>query len=92
MQAVYFPANDLVDPAPAATLTHLNATTVSWCYTAELGIYLAVDPLDSKSKPVWFACVTERNFQIYTYHYPVIDSLECTEMGDAILGVSSCRS
>ena len=47
VQAVYVPADDLTDPAPAATFTHLDATTVLSRQIAELGIYPAVDPLDS---------------------------------------------
>lgn len=49
VQAVYVPADDLTDPAPATTFTHLNATTVLSRGIAELGIYPAVDPLDSTS-------------------------------------------
>ena len=50
VQAVYVPADDLTDPAPAATFTHLDATTVLSRQSAELGIYPAVDPLDSTSR------------------------------------------
>lgn len=50
VQAVYVPADDLTDPAPAATFAHLDATTVLSRQIAELGIYPAVDPLDSTSK------------------------------------------
>lgn len=46
-QAVYVPADDLTDPAPATTFAHLDATTVLSRSIAELGIYPAVDPLDS---------------------------------------------
>ena len=46
VQAVYVPADDLTDPAPAATFAHLDATTVLSRSIAELGIYPAVDPLD----------------------------------------------
>jgi F-type H+-transporting ATPase subunit beta len=49
VQAVYVPADDLTDPAPATTFAHLNATTVLSRGIAELGIYPAVDPLDSSS-------------------------------------------
>lgn len=49
VQAVYVPADDLTDPAPAATFAHLDATTVLSRQIAELGIYPAVDPLDSTS-------------------------------------------
>lgn len=50
VQAVYVPADDLTDPAPAATFSHLDATTVLSRQIAELGIYPAVDPLDSTSR------------------------------------------
>ncbi|GAB4323326.1 MAG: F0F1 ATP synthase subunit beta [Candidatus Sumerlaeia bacterium] len=50
VQAVYVPADDLTDPAPATTFSHLDATTVLSRQIAELGIYPAVDPLDSTSR------------------------------------------
>jgi len=50
VQAVYVPADDLTDPAPATTFAHLDATTVLARSIAELGIYPAVDPLDSTSR------------------------------------------
>ncbi|MBN2898220.1 MAG: F0F1 ATP synthase subunit beta [Clostridia bacterium] len=50
VQAVYVPADDLTDPAPATTFTHLDATTVLSRKISELGIYPAVDPLDSNSR------------------------------------------
>ena len=50
VQAIYVPADDLTDPAPAAAFTHLDATTVLSRQIAELGIYPAVDPLDSTSR------------------------------------------
>src|SRR3712207_6649804 len=50
VQAIYVPADDLTDPAPATTFAHLDATTVLSRQTAELGIYPAVDPLDSTSR------------------------------------------
>jgi F-type H+/Na+-transporting ATPase subunit beta len=50
IQAVYVPADDLTDPAPATTFSHLDATTVLSRSLAELGIYPAVDPLDSTSR------------------------------------------
>uniref|UniRef100_A0A1A9UGA8 ATP synthase subunit beta n=1 Tax=Glossina austeni TaxID=7395 RepID=A0A1A9UGA8_GLOAU len=50
VQAIYVPADDLTDPAPAATFSHLDATTVLSRPIAELGIYPAVDPLDSTSR------------------------------------------
>merc|ERR1719333_1908627 len=50
VQAIYVPADDLTDPAPATTFAHLDATTVLSRQIAELGIYPAVDPLDSNSR------------------------------------------
>jgi F-type H+-transporting ATPase subunit beta len=50
VQAVYVPADDLTDPAPATTFAHLDATTVLSRKIASLGIYPAVDPLDSTSR------------------------------------------
>merc|ERR1711990_1154195 len=50
VQAIYVPADDLTDPAPATTFAHLDATTVLSRGIAELGIYPAVDPLDSSSR------------------------------------------
>lgn len=50
VQAIYVPADDLTDPAPATTFSHLDATTVLSRSIAELGIYPAVDPLDSSSR------------------------------------------
>merc|ERR1711865_378442 len=50
VQAVYVPADDLTDPSPATTFSHLDATTVLSRQVAELGIYPAVDPLDSTSR------------------------------------------
>ena len=58
VQAVYVPADDLTDPAPATTFAHLDATTVLSRKIAELGIYPAVDPLDSTSR-----ILTRRNFR-----------------------------
>ncbi|RLB66727.1 MAG: F0F1 ATP synthase subunit beta, partial [Deltaproteobacteria bacterium] len=50
VQAIYVPADDLTDPAPATSFAHLDATTVLSRQIAELGIYPAVDPLDSSSR------------------------------------------
>ena len=50
IQAIYVPADDLTDPAPATSFAHLDATTVLSRQIAELGIYPAVDPLDSTSE------------------------------------------
>ena len=62
VQAVYVPADDLTDPAPATTFAHLDATTVLSRKIAELGIYPAVDPLDSTSKMLTPAIVGEEHY------------------------------
>lgn len=64
VQAVYVPADDLTDPAPAATFAHLDATTVLSRSTAELGIYPAVDPLDSTSRILDPNVVGEEHYNI----------------------------
>ncbi|MFM7723073.1 MAG: F0F1 ATP synthase subunit beta, partial [Bacteroidota bacterium] len=62
VQAVYVPADDLTDPAPATTFAHLDATTVLSRKIAELGIYPAVDPLDSTSRILTPAIVGEEHY------------------------------
>jgi F-type H+/Na+-transporting ATPase subunit beta len=62
VQAVYVPADDLTDPAPATTFTHLDATTVLNRKIAELGIYPAVDPLDSTSRILSPAVVGDAHY------------------------------
>ncbi|MCC7233279.1 MAG: F0F1 ATP synthase subunit beta [Bacteroidia bacterium] len=62
VQAVYVPADDLTDPAPATTFAHLDATTVLNRKIAELGIYPAVDPLDSTSRILSPAVVGEAHY------------------------------
>jgi F-type H+-transporting ATPase subunit beta len=64
VQAVYVPADDLTDPAPATTFAHLDATTVLSRSIAELGIYPAVDPLDSSSTLLDPGIVGERHYGI----------------------------
>ncbi|GAA4519337.1 MULTISPECIES: F0F1 ATP synthase subunit beta [Sphingobacterium] len=62
VQAVYVPADDLTDPAPATTFAHLDATTVLSRKIAELGIYPAVDPLDSTSRILTPAVLGEEHY------------------------------
>ena len=69
VQAIYVPADDLTDPAPATTFAHLDATTVLSRAIAELGIYPAVDPLDSTSR------IMDPNI-IGTEHYNVARSVQ----------------
>lgn len=64
VQAVYVPADDLTDPAPATTFAHLDATTVLSRKIAELGIYPAVDPLDSTSRILTPEIVGERHYAV----------------------------
>jgi F-type H+-transporting ATPase subunit beta len=64
LQAVYVPADDLTDPAPATTFTHLDATTVLERKIAELGIYPAVDPLASFSTILKPDVVGERHYRV----------------------------
>jgi F-type H+-transporting ATPase subunit beta len=63
VQAVYVPADDLTDPAPATTFAHLDATTVLNRKISELGIYPAVDPLDSTSRILTAAIVGEEHYR-----------------------------
>ena len=87
VQAVYVPADDLTDPAPATTFAHLDATTVLDRKIAELGIYPAIDPLDSSSRILDPRVIGDR-------HYSVARSVQVTlqkynELQDiiAILGM-----
>jgi len=64
VQAIYVPADDLTDPAPATTFSHLDATTVLSRQIAELGIYPAVDPLDSTSRILDPKIVGEDHYRV----------------------------
>jgi len=64
VQAIYVPADDLTDPAPATTFAHLDATTVLSRSIAELGIYPAVDPLDSSSTMLDPGIIGERHYRV----------------------------
>ena len=64
VQAIYVPADDLTDPAPATTFAHLDATTVLSRQIAELGIYPAVDPLDSTSRILDPRIVGDEHYQV----------------------------
>ena len=63
-QAVFVPADDLTDPAPATTFAHLDATTVLSRAISELGIYPAVDPLDSSSRIMDANIVGEEHYNV----------------------------
>jgi F-type H+-transporting ATPase subunit beta len=64
VQAIYVPADDLTDPAPATTFAHLDATTVLSRQIAELGIYPAVDPLDSTSRILEPKVIGEEHYNV----------------------------
>lgn len=64
VQAVYVPADDLTDPAPATTFAHLDATTVLSRKISEMGIYPAVDPLDSSSRILDPQVIGERHYKV----------------------------
>ncbi|MDP1678065.1 MAG: F0F1 ATP synthase subunit beta, partial [Bacteroidota bacterium] len=64
VQAIYVPADDLTDPAPAAVFSHLDATTVLSRQISELGIYPAVDPLDSTSRIMDPLIVGQRHYDV----------------------------
>ena len=64
VQAVYVPADDLTDPAPATTFAHLDATTVLSRKIAEMGIYPAVDPLDSTSRILEAEVVGDEHYNV----------------------------
>jgi len=64
VQAIYVPADDLTDPAPATTFSHLDATTVLSRPIAELGIYPAVDPLDSTSRIMNAQVLGEEHYRV----------------------------
>ncbi len=71
VQAIYVPADDLTDPAPATAFSHLDATTVLSRQIAELGIYPAVDPLDSTSRIMEPATVGEEHYAAVPLPVPV---------------------
>jgi F-type H+-transporting ATPase subunit beta len=64
VQAIYVPADDLTDPAPATAFTHLDATTVLSRQIVELGIYPAVDPLDSTSRILDTRYVGDEHYKV----------------------------
>jgi F-type H+-transporting ATPase subunit beta len=64
VQAIYVPADDLTDPAPATTFSHLDATTVLSRQIAELGLYPAVDPLDSTSRILDPNVIGEKHYRV----------------------------
>lgn len=87
VQAVYVPADDLTDPAPATTFAHLDATTVLSRQIAELGIYPAVDPLDSTSRILDPQVVGEEHYGIARQVQTVLQRYKDLQDIIAILGM-----
>ncbi len=87
VQAVYVPADDLTDPAPAATFAHLDATTVLSRSIAELGIYPAVDPLDSTSRILDPLVLGEEHYRIARGVQEVLQKYKDLQDIIAILGM-----
>jgi F-type H+/Na+-transporting ATPase subunit beta len=87
VQAIYVPADDLTDPAPATSFAHLDATTVLSRQIAELGIYPAVDPLDSTSRILDAAIVGEEHYAIAREVQRVLQSYKNLQDIIAILGM-----
>ena len=87
VQAVYVPADDLTDPAPATTFAHLDATTVLSRKIAELGIYPAVDPLDSTSRILSAAVLGDEHYNTATAVKEILQRYKELQDIIAILGM-----
>jgi len=87
VQAVYVPADDLTDPAPATTFAHLDATTVLSRALTELGIYPAVDPLDSTSRMLDPSLVGETHYQVARGTQKLLQDYKSLQDIIAILGM-----
>lgn len=87
VQAVYVPADDLTDPAPATTFAHLDATTVLSRAIAELGIYPAVDPLDSTSRMLDPRVIGEKHYQVARSTQKLLQDYKSLQDIIAILGM-----
>ncbi|MDJ0610891.1 MAG: F0F1 ATP synthase subunit beta [Kiloniellales bacterium] len=87
VQAIYVPADDLTDPAPATSFAHLDATTVLSRQIAELGIYPAVDPLDSTSRILDPSVVGEEHYQVAREVQRILQSYKALQDIIAILGM-----
>jgi F-type H+-transporting ATPase subunit beta len=87
VQAVYVPADDLTDPAPATTFSHLDATTVLSRSISELGIYPAVDPLDSTSRILDPRIVGEEHYDVATRVKLILERYKELQDIIAILGI-----
>ncbi len=87
VQAVYVPADDLTDPAPATTFTHLDSTVVLSRQLASLGIYPAIDPLDSSSTALDPQIVGERHYKVAMETRKVLQRYKDLQDIIAILGI-----
>merc|ERR1711998_222972 len=87
VQAIYVPADDLTDPAPATTFAHLDATTVLSRQITELGIYPAVDPLDSTSRMLDPSIVGEKHYSIARSTQKMLQDYKSLQDIIAILGM-----
>ncbi len=87
VQAIYVPADDLTDPAPATSFAHLDATTVLSRSIAEKGIYPAVDPLDSTSRMLQPAVVGEEHYTVARRVQQVLQRYKALQDIIAILGM-----
>ena len=87
VQAVYVPADDLTDPAPATTFAHLDATTVLSRSISELGIYPAVDPLDSTSRVLSPSVVGEEHYRVARGVQEILQKYKSLQDIIAILGM-----
>jgi F-type H+-transporting ATPase subunit beta len=87
VQAIYVPADDLTDPAPATSFAHLDASTVLSRQIAELGIYPAVDPLDSTSRMLDPRVVGEEHYQVARDVQRVLQTYKSLQDIIAILGM-----
>jgi F-type H+-transporting ATPase subunit beta len=87
VQAIYVPADDLTDPAPATTFAHLDATTVLSRQIAELGIYPAVDPLDSTSRLLDPRVIGEEHYGVARNVQRVLQTYKSLQDIIAILGM-----
>ncbi len=87
VQAIYVPADDLTDPAPATTFSHLDATTVLSRQIAELGIYPAVDPLDSTSRILDPRVVGDEHYEVARQVQAVLQRYKDLQDIIAILGM-----
>jgi F-type H+-transporting ATPase subunit beta len=87
VQAIYVPADDLTDPAPATSFSHLDATTVLSRQIAELGIFPAVDPLDSTSRMLDPRVIGEEHYQVARDVQKVLQSYKSLQDIIAILGM-----